>query len=478
MGNKIEMDRQDLYRQNEIIKRIRQNNDIEYYKTSKQKYSKVVTYGCQQNNADSEILMGMLRDMGYKSTDDNEEADIILFNTCCVRENAELKLYGNIGALKSLKKEKPQLIIGVCGCMMQQEHAVKMIEKKYRHVDIIFGTHNIYKFPEILEKSLNENHTLTEIESSEGIIVENLPMERQEKHKSWVSIMYGCNNFCSYCIVPYVRGRERSRRPEDIISEIKSLAENGFKEVTLLGQNVNSYGKDFENSYDFADLIYAVNEIRGIRRIRFMTSHPKDISDKLIYAMKECKKVCEHLHLPFQSGSNKILKAMNRKYTKEGYLKIIEKVKNEIPGIALTTDIIVGFPGETKEDFEETIDIVKQVEFDQAFTFIYSKRKGTPAAEMKDVISYEEKHENFIRLLEVQNKISKKISEGYKNKVVEVLIDGASKTNPERLTGKTRTNKTVNFTSTRGKIGDIVPVRITEVFSWSLNGEEIYSGDV
>ena len=463
-----------LKKQNGIIQRIKQNNENEYHKTGRIKYARVITYGCQQNNSDSEKLKGMLKLMGYNQTEDNEEADVILFNTCCVRENAELKLYGNIGALKNLKKKKPDLIIGVCGCMMQQKHAVEMIKEKYRHVDLIFGTHNIYRFPEIFEKALHEKYTLIDILDTEGFIVENLPVERDEKHKAWVSIMYGCNNFCSYCIVPYVRGRERSRNPEDIIKEIKNLVQDGCREVTLLGQNVNSYGRDLKIEFDFADLLYKINSIDGIERIRFMTSHPKDLSNKLIKVMSECSKICEHLHLPFQAGSNKILKLMNRVYTKEEYLEKVKRIKEAIPGIALTTDIIVGFPGETTEDFEDTLDIVRKVRFDQAFTFIYSKREGTPAAEMMDIISEEEKQYNFNRLIEVQNKISREINESYKDNIYEVLVDGPSKTNKNILTGRTRTGKVVNFKGD-ANIGDLVNVKIKEVHTWSLNGEVVMS---
>lgn len=469
--NKIYIEQDELNKQKKIIDRIRGNNEIEYHKNGKEKFCQIVTYGCQQNNADSEILKGMLQEMGYIQTEDNERADIIIFNTCCVRENAELKLYGNIGALKNLKRNKPELIIGVCGCMMQQKHAVETIRKKYKHVDLIFGTHNVYKFPQLLEKSLNEKYTLIDVLDSEGVIIENLPVVREDKHKAWITIMYGCNNFCSYCIVPYVRGRERSRKPQDIINEIISLADDGCKEVTLLGQNVNSYGKDLEEICDFSDLLCLVNGIEGIERIRFMTSHPKDISDKLILTMKNCNKICEHLHLPFQSGSTKILNLMNRKYTKEEYLKKVEKVRIEIPDIALTTDIIVGFPGEDNEDFEETLDIVKKIQFDQAFTFIYSKRKGTPAAEMNDVLDEDEKHENFEKLIEMQNEISRRINDTYLGKTVEVLVDGPSKNNPKRLTGRTRTGKIVNFNGKNINPGELVYVKITEVFSWSLNGE-------
>jgi len=463
----------EMERQKQIALRIRENNDIEKLKTGKQKRMHVITFGCQQNNSDSEKIMGMLAEMGYARTDIKEQADVIIINTCCVRENAELKLYGNIGALKKLKEKNPSLIIGVCGCMMQQEHAVEMIRKKYRHVDIIFGTHNLYKLPELLERSIDERYTLIDIMNTEGMIIEDIPVLREEKFKAWVTIMYGCNNFCSYCIVPHVRGRERSRKPEDIIREIENLAKDGCKEVTLLGQNVNSYGKDLNMEVDFADIIRMVNEIKGIERIRFMTSHPKDISDKLIHTMRDCKKVCEQLHLPFQAGSDKILKRMNRKYTKEEYLNKVFKAKQEIPGVALSTDVIVGFPGETDEDFEETLDVLRRVEFDQVFMFIYSKRIGTSAAEMEDTSSYEDKHRNFEKLVKLQNGISKKLNDEYMDKTVEVLVEGSSKNDPAKYTGRTRTGKVVNFTGADGIIGKLVNVRINEIHSWFLNGQMV-----
>lgn len=459
--------------QRKAIERIRNNNEIELNKTGKNKYYFIITYGCQLNNADSEILSGILKDMGFTATDDKNKADVIIFNTCCVRENAELKLYGNIGALKNYKRENPNLIIIVCGCMMQQDHSVEMIKKKYRFVDLIFGTHNIFMFPELLEKVLCEKNTLVSVLDSEGLIIENLPVLRKDKHKAWVTIMYGCNNFCSYCIVPYVRGRERSRKPEYIIDDIKNLALNSYKEITLLGQNVNSYGQDLDSAMDFSALLKQINNIDGIERIRFMTSHPKDISDELIKTIKECDKICEHLHLPFQAGSNRILKLMNRKYTKEGYLEIIRKIRDNMPNIALTTDIIVGFPGESNEDFEETLDIVKAVEFDQAFTFIYSKRKGTPAANIKDTMTKKEKHKNFDKLIEVQNAISKRINDRYLGKIVQVMVDGTSKNDSTRLTGRTRTGKIVNFTDKGSKAGELVYVKINEAFSWFLNGEAL-----
>lgn len=464
---------EELAKQREISDRIRQNNELQQLKTGRQKHMHVVTFGCQQNESDSEKIRGMLSRMGYVHTDRKEEADLIIVNTCAVRENAELKLYGNIGELKHLKKNNPELIIGICGCMMQQEHAVETIKNKYKYVDLVFGTHNIYKLPEILLRSMDEKYTLIDIMNTDGEIVEDIPVLREEKFRAWVTIMYGCNNFCSYCIVPHVRGRERSRQPENIINEIKGLAEDGCKEVTLLGQNVNSYGKDLDMEIDFSDLLRMVNDIEGIERIRFMTSHPKDTSEKLIYTMRDCKKVCEQLHLPFQAGSNEILKKMNRRYTKEEYLNKVKLAKQEIPGLALSTDIIVGFPGETDKDFEETLDIVRQVEFDQIFTFIYSKRKGTPAAEMEDPATYEEKHRNFERLVKLQNSISKKLNNQYLGSTVEVLTEGLSKNDPEKFAGRTRTGKIVNFKGTGDIIGKLVNVMITEVYSWFLNGEMV-----
>lgn len=469
----IQIDLQELEKQKEITQRLKENNDMHYQKSGRHKRYHVITFGCQQNVSDSEKLMGMLDQMGYEKTENKEDASVVIINTCCVRENAELKLYGNIGAFKKLKADNPELLLCVCGCMMEQEHAVATIKKKYRHVDLIFGTHNLYRFPQLLERAMNEKYTLIDIMNTEGIIVEDIPVRREDKFKAWVTIMYGCNNFCSYCIVPHVRGRERSRQPEDIVKEIKQLAADGCKEITLLGQNVNSYGKDLKLAMDFADLLSLVNEIEGIERIRFMTSHPKDISDKLIETMSRCKKVCEQLHLPFQAGSNKILKSMNRKYTKEEYLSKIEKVKKALPGVALSTDVIVGFPGETDEDFEQTLEVMSQVEFDQAFMFIYSKRAGTPAAEMENQIEENQKHVNFEKLVKLQNAISKKLNDEYLDSIVEVLVEGPSKNDPAKYTGRSRTGKVINFSGQGDLIGKLVNVRITEVFSWFLNGQMI-----
>lgn len=439
-------------------------------KMSGKKYL-IETWGCQMNEEDSEKMSGILKNMGYEPTNSREEADIILFNTCAVRENAELKVYGNIGHLKALKVKKPELIIGISGCMMQQKGVPEEIKKKYPYVDLIFGTHNLHRLPELINNVKQSNSTVIEVWESEGEIVEGLPIDRQNDIKAFVTIMHGCNNFCTYCIVPYTRGRERSRKPELIINEIKELVEKGYKEVTLLGQNVNSYGKDLENM-SFAKLLRMVNEIDGLERVRFTTSHPKDLTEDVILAIKECDKLCEHIHLPVQSGSTRVLEKMNRKYTKEDYLKLVELIKKHIPNVAITTDIIVGFPGETEEDFLETLDLVKKVRYDSAFTFIYSIRKGTPAAEYQDQIPEEVKHDRFNRLIDVVNKIIEEKNMEYKDKIVEVLVEEVSKTDETKLTGRTRTGKLVHFTSDdMDLVGKFVNVKITEPKNFILIGE-------
>lgn len=469
MQNKTQyLSYKELKTQNDYIEKV-----TAYYNLKgKKPLANIHTFGCQQNENDSERIKGILAQMGFGFTDDNEKADLILFNTCAVREGAEDRVFGNLGALKHLSNRKPDVLIGICGCMMQQEEVAKKIKSKYKHVHIVFGTHTLYKLPQILSDAINTKAAVFDIENIHGDIIEDIPVYRESSPKAWISIMYGCNNFCSYCIVPYTRGRERSRKCEDIITEIKTLSADGVTEITLLGQNVNSYGKDLDEGIDFADLLRKVNEIDGIKRIRFMTSHPKDITDKLIDAMAECNKVCNQLHLPFQAGSNRILDKMNRKYTKEDYLSLIAKVKAKMPDIALSSDVIVGFPNETAEDFEETIDVLEKVRFDTIFSFIYSKRPGTPAAVMEDAITDEEKHKNFDRLLDVQNRISREINETYGNKIVEVLVEGPSKTNPDILSGKTTTGKTVNFPKGNNiNVGDYVNVKITKVNTWSLDGE-------
>ncbi len=431
----------------------------------------IETFGCQMNENDSERLAGMLSEMGYSEGTDRSESNFIIFNTCCVRENAEQKVYGHLGALKKLKEINPNLVIAICGCMMQQPEVVAHIKKVYRHVDIIFGTHNLYKLPELLHTSITTKKMVIDVWDSTGSIAENMPISRNEKLKAWVTVMYGCNNFCSYCIVPYVRGRERSRGIEEIKNEVKKLAENGCKEITLLGQNVNSYGKDLEGAFTFANLLIELNNIDGIERIRFFTSHPKDISDELIYAIRDCDKVCEHLHLPVQAGSSKILEDMNRKYSKEQYLDLIAKVKEQIPDIGLTTDIIVGFPGETEEDFAETLDVIKKANYDMAYTFLYSKRTGTPAAKNPSQIPEEVMKDRFERLLELQNSISLKINNELLGKEVEVLVEGLSKNSKTTYTGRTRQNKIVNFKGSPDLVGKLVMVKIDEIQTWSLNGK-------
>ena len=431
----------------------------------------IATYGCQMNEHDSEKLAGMLSNMSYLECDYKEEADLIIFNTCCVRENAELKVYGNLGQLKPLKKKKPDMIIAICGCMMQQAHVVEYIKKKYPFVDLIFGTHNLHNFPVLLSNCKQSDNMLVEVWDEEGEIIEGLPSIRKYGLKTFVNIMYGCNNFCTYCIVPYTRGRERSREPENIIEEVKGLVDKGTKEITLLGQNVNSYGKSLEEEIDFAGLLRKVNEVDGLERIRFMTSHPKDASQRLIDAIKDCDKVCEHIHLPVQAGSNNILGAMNRKYTREQYLKLVEDAKAAVPDISITTDIIVGFPGETEEDFEDTLDLVERIGYDNSFTFIYSIRKGTPAAEMENQIPEDVKHMRFNRLLKILHRGIKERNLELKDRVVEVLVEGVSKNDESILMGRTRTNKVVNFDGPRDLIGELCNVKITKPRNFSLYGE-------
>ncbi|WP_427338730.1 tRNA (N6-isopentenyl adenosine(37)-C2)-methylthiotransferase MiaB [Caloranaerobacter sp. DY30410] len=438
----------------------------------KKKYY-IETWGCQMNEHDSEKMAGILENIGYIETNTPKEADLIIFNTCLVRENAELKVYGNLGHLKTLKNKKPEMLIAVCGCMMQKKEIRDLIKEKYSHVDIVFGTHNIHKLPELIANARQNSRMIIDVWEDSGNIIEGLPAKRKYGFKAFVNVMHGCNNFCTYCIVPYTRGREKSRLPEDILKEINELAAQGCKEVTLLGQNVNSYGKTLDKKVSFAQLLRMVNEVEGIERIRFTTSHPKDLSDELILAIKECDKVCEHIHLPFQAGSNKILKAMNRKYTKEHYLNLIEKIKKEIPDIAITTDIIVGFPGETEEDFEETLDVVRKVKFDSAFTFLYSIRKGTPAAEMKNQVPEDIKHKRFQKLLDTIYPISLEINQKLKDKVVEVLVEEISKTDKTKVTGRTRTNKVVHFPGDKTLIGKLVKVKITNPKTWTLEGELI-----
>ena len=410
--------------------------------------------------------------MGFDFCDKSENADLVLYNTCAVRENAELRVFGNLGALKHTKRRNPDMIICVCGCMMQQEHIAETIRKKYKHVDLVFGTHALYRFPQLLDKVISQGRCF-DIANEDGHIFEGISYNRDNPPLAKIPIMYGCNNFCTYCIVPYVRGRERSRDAENILSEIKEVASKGYKEVMLLGQNVNSYGNDLTDGLSFAQLLREVCKIDGIERIRFMTSHPKDLSDELIETMYSEPKICKQLHLPIQSGSDKILDKMNRKYTREKYMDIIRKVKEKMPDIVLTTDIIVGFPGETNNDFEETLSVLKEVEYDTIFSFIYSKRVGTPAASMEDVLTDEEKHNNFDQMLAVQNEISKRKNDAYLGKTVSVLAEGISKNNPDTLTGRTEGGKVVNFSGLPEDIGKMLNIKITSCQTWSLFGEKI-----
>lgn len=427
--------------------------------------------GCQMNDHDSEKISYILENMGYKPTDNKEDSDLIIFNTCLVRENAELKVYGQLGSLKNMKRENPDLIIGVCGCMPQREDIRDYITKKIKHVDLIFGTNNIHKLPQLINTHIQTGKTVVDIIEDSREILEDINYNRKYSYKAFVNIMYGCNNFCTYCIVPYTRGREYSRYPKDILKEIEFIAEEGCKEVTLLGQNVNSYGKTLDNPMTFAELLREVNKIEGIERIRFMTSHPKDMSKELIYAMRDCEKVCEHLHLPVQSGSNRLLEKMNRKYTVEHYLELIEKVKKEIPNIALTTDIIVGFPGETEKDFQDTLDLIKRVKYDSAFTFLYSIREGTIAAKMKDQIPDDLKHERFQRLLDTLYPIFYENNEKYKNRIVEVLVEDISKTDDKVLSGRTRANKLIHFKGDKDLIGKFVNVKVTGFNTFTMEGK-------
>ena len=423
----------------------------------------VTTFGCQMNAKDSEKLIGILEQIGYEEAEE-DKADLVIYNTCTVRDNANQKVYGRLGYLNSLKKKRPHMKIGLCGCMMQEPSVIEKIKTSYRFVDFIFGTHNIFKFAEILSQTIENDGKgmIIDIWKDTDKIVEDLPADRKYPFKSGVNIMYGCNNFCSYCIVPYVRGRERSRNPKDIIREIEELVADGVVEVMLLGQNVNSYGKTLEEPMSFAQLLTEVEKIEGLERIRFMTSHPKDLSDELIEVMKNSKKICRHLHLPLQAGSTRILQAMNRRYTKEQYLALAEKLRKEIPDLAITTDIIVGFPGETKEDVDETIDVVKKVQYDNAFTFIYSKRTGTPAAAMENQVPEAEVKENFDRLLHVVQETAKERVQIYAGQTMEVLVEEINEHDASYVTGRLSNNTLVHFQGDASLIGKIVPVTLTE----------------
>lgn len=428
------------------------------------------TYGCQMNEHDSEILLGLLTAMGYERALAEEEADLILLNTCCIREKAESKVLSHLGEMRKLKQKNPQLIIGVCGCMTQQKGMAEKLHHSAPHVGLIFGTHNLAKLPQLLAEVFQKETTQLEVLERELAIVEGMPAVREYPFKALVNIIYGCNNFCTYCIVPYVRGRERSRQLAHIVTEVQALVADGVTEITLLGQNVNSYGLDLHDGTNFAKLLKELNAIDGLRRIRFMTSHPKDLTEEMIEAIAQCDKVCKHIHLPVQSGSSQILKRMNRGYTKADYLALIAKIRQVIPEAAITTDIIVGFPGETEADFLETLDLVRQAAFDSAFSFVYSKREGTPAARMIDAVTLDEKKERLQRLNDVLNMHSKAINDKYLGRTVEVLVEDLSKNNDQMLSGRTEGNKTVIFAGSPSLIGQYVTVEITEAQTWILKG--------
>lgn len=462
----------EAFRQLEIIEQCRNKIQQISEQAGRTLTYHISTFGCQMNFKDSEKLAGILEQLGYQEVD-SEQADFVLLNTCTVRENANQKVYGHLGILKSHKKKNPHMMIALCGCMMQEELVVAKLKESYRFVDIIFGTHNIYKLAELIQTRLESDRMVVDLWEDAKEIVEDLPSVRKYSFKAGVNIMFGCNNFCSYCIVPYVRGRERSREPEDIIGEIERMVSEGVVEVMLLGQNVNSYGKTLEKPISFAELLQRIERIEGLKRIRFMTSHPKDLSDDLIEVMKHSNKICKHMHLPIQSGSTRLLEKMNRRYTKEHYLTLVDKLKTAIPDISLTTDIIVGFPGETEEDFLETIDVVRKAEYDSAYTFIYSKRTGTPAAVMEDQVPEEVVKERFQRLLDVVAECSAKRTGRLEGETTEVLVEGISEQDASMVTGRLSNNLLVHFPGTEELVGTLVTVRLEEAKGFYYIGTRV-----
>ncbi len=451
--------------QREYINKVRKLN------SDSQRYYNILTMGCQLNENDSEKIAGMLTEMGYRETDDLECASIFILNTCCVRENAEEKLFGKLGELKKLK-QKNNSIIAICGCMMQEKHIQDKLKQSYPYVDIIFGTHTLHKLPEDLYKVLSKKNKVQDILDIDGEIYEGLPIKRENSKSASVTIMYGCNNFCSYCIVPYVRGRERSRRAEDILNEIRELANEGYKEITLLGQNVNSYKG--ENGYGFANLLRDVQKIDGIEIIKFISPHPKDFTDDVINAIKDCDKVSKLIHLPLQSGSTEVLRKMNRKYTKEQYLQLVEKIKSKVPDVLFSTDIIVGFPEETEEDFNETLDVVRKVNFEQIFMFIYSRRVGTPADRMTNQVPEEIKHQRFDKLKNLFEEQVELNNKKYIGTVQKILVEGISKNDEKMLTGRTNSNKVVIFEGDKELIGKLINIEIISEHKWFLKGKKIF----
>lgn len=458
----------EVQRQMEICRQLAQHN----VKAGEQPLALVDTYGCQQNEADSEQIRGMLREMGYAFTEDTSVADVIVINTCAIREHAELRVLGNVGALTHTKRRKPNQVICLCGCSMQEPHMAEKIRKSFRHVDLVFGPHALWRFPELLQQVLLKKERVFATEQSDGRIAEGLPVVRRGKIKAWVSIMYGCNNFCTYCIVPYVRGRERSREPEQILEEVRGLVAEGYKDITLLGQNVNSYGKDLDSNVDFADLLAQINDIPGDFLVRFMTSHPRDASQKLFETMAHCDKVAPQLHLPVQSGSSRVLKAMNRHYDRETYLDEVRRLKELIPDIVLTSDIIVGFPGETEAEFEETLSLLEEVRFDSLFTFIFSPRVGTPAAKMEDPVPMTEKKKWFQRLLDTQNRISVEKHKEYIGRILPVLVEEENPADAvNNLNCRTDGWRLVHVPGDVSLLGQRKKVKITDCSTWSLFGE-------
>lgn len=459
-------------RNKEAVERIDFIENSSLNKIGENKKYFIITHGCQANQRDSETMAGILESLSYTPCDKQEDADIVLINTCAIRQGAEEKVYGEIGALKRLKMKNPDLVIGVAGCMAQEERTVKILMEKYRQVDIIFGTHNIHDLPRLIQSVYETKNRKIEVFSKMGEIVENVPVTRFMKHKAWVNIMYGCDKFCTYCIVPYTRGKERSRSYKDILFEVQELKDQGYKEICLLGQNVNAYGKDIYPEYGFGELLEDVAKI-GIDRIRFMTSHPWDFNDKMIDAMKKYDNIMPYIHLPLQSGSSEVLRRMNRRYTQEKYLELFDKLKTTLPHYSFTTDIIVGFPTETDDDFLETLKVVDHCEYDNAFTFIFSAREGTPAYTMEDTTPREVKEERLRRLNEKVAFYANKNNQKYQDKIVEVLVDGLSKKNDNVYSGYSKENKLVNFTGNNIEVGQLVNVKITEVMSFSLNGVAI-----
>ncbi len=461
---RVEIPEAELARQREICDKIREGLG------GARPVAFVDTYGCQQNEADSEALRGYIELMGFGFTEDENEAELIVVNTCAVRGHAEMRVLGNVGALVHAKARNPRLIVAVCGCMVQQPHMAEKIKKSFRVVDLCFGPHELWRFPELYERALRRRGRVFETSPCEGVVAEGLPVHRQGSVKAWLSIMYGCNNFCTYCIVPYVRGRERSRRPEDVVAEARRLVAAGYKDITLLGQNVNSYGKDLGSDVDFADIIREINDIPGDFLIRFMTSHPRDATEKLFRTMAECEKCAKHIHLPVQSGSSRVLKAMNRHYDREKYLSLVDMARSYMPELVLTTDIIVGFPGETAEDFEETMSLVERVRYDAMFTFIFSPREGTPAAAMPDPVSREEKQAWFDRLVETANAISGEKHREYIGKRLRVLVDGETGRGEYNLSARTNGGRLVHLKGGPELVGSFIEAEITDGNTWALYG--------